>query len=126
MMGSAETRPLLDEFSPLVERKLTNGVWGTRAKYALATLALVGVAAFAGVAVFPGAADSIATLGDKSDFVAEAPSHHRSSTKSHSRLYVPRGSSRLGEEAEHPAPAPAAESSHARVLARRVRRGIRV
>ena len=86
MMGSAETRPLLDEFSPLVERKLTNGVWGTRAKYALATLALVGVAAFAGVAVFPGAADSIATLGDKSDFVAEAPSHHRSSTKSHSRL----------------------------------------
>jgi hypothetical protein len=113
MMGSAETRPLLDEFSPLVERKLTNGVWGTRAKYALATLALVGVAAFAGVAVFPGAADNIATLGDKSDFVAEAPSHHRSSTKSHSRLYVPRGSSRLGEEAEHPAPAPAAESSHA-------------
>ena len=84
MMGSAETRPLLDEFSPLVERKRANNVWGTRATYALATLALVGVAAFAGVAVFPGTANNIATPGDKSDFVAEAPSHHKSSAASHS------------------------------------------
>ena len=109
MMGSAETRPLLDEFSPLVERKRANSAWGTRAKYALATLALVGVAAFAGVAMFPGAANNIglSTLGDKSDFVAaEAPSmHHRSSVKPHSKLYVPRGSARLGEEG---AAAPAA------------------
>ena len=61
MMGSAETRPLLDEFSPLVERKRANSAWGTRVKYALATLALVGVAAFAGVAMFPGAANNTAS-----------------------------------------------------------------
>ena len=114
MMGSAETRPLLDEFSPLVERKRANSAWGTRVKYALATLALVGVAAFAGVAMFPGAANNIglSTLGDKSDFVAaEAPSmHHRSSVKPHSKLYVPRGSARLGEESRESAcrPAPGA------------------
>ncbi len=114
MMGSAETRPLLDEFSPLVERKRTNNVWGTRATYALATLALVGVAAFAGVAVFPGTANNIATPGDKSDFVAEAPSHHKSSAASHSRIYVPRGSSRLGESEEHSTPTPAAEPEHAK------------
>jgi len=110
MMGSAETRPLLDEFSPLVERKRANSAWGTRVKYALATLALVGVAAFAGVAMFPGAANNIglSTLGDKSDFVAaEAPSmHHRSSVKPRSKLYVPRGSARLGEEGEAAPAAP--------------------
>ena len=116
MMGSAETRPLLDEFSPLVERKRANSAWGTRAKYALATLALVGVAAFAGVAMFPGAANNIglSTLGDKSDFVAaEAPSmHHRSSVKPHSKLYVPRGSARLGEEGEAAPAAPTKAIPH--------------
>ena len=116
MMGSAETRPLLDEFSPLVERKRANSAWGTRAKYALATLALVGVAAFAGVAMFPGAANNIglSTLGDKSDFVAaEAPSmHHRSSVKPHSKLYVPRGSARLGEEGEAAPAAPTKAVPH--------------
>ena len=116
MMGSAETRPLLDEFSPLVERKRANSAWGTRAKYALATLALVGVAAFAGVAMFPGAANNIglSTLGDKSDFVAaEAPSmHHRSSVKPRSKLYVPRGSARLGEEGEAAPAAPTKAVPH--------------
>ena len=115
-MGSAETRPLLDEFSPLVERKRANSAWGTRVKYALATLALVGVAAFAGVAMFPGAANNIglSTLGDKSDFVAaEAPSmHHRSSVKPHSKLYVPRGSARLGEEGEAAPAAPTKAVPH--------------
>ena len=64
--------------------------------------------------MFPGTANNIATPGDKSDFVAEAPSHHKSSAASHSRLYVPRGSSRLGESEEHSTPTPAAEPEHAK------------
>lgn len=89
-MDFSAARAPLSEHSPLIDRGQATNTWHTRVTYTLATLALVGVVAFAGVATFPRAADiDIAsftpTSGDVADGHNSAPNPIRAQTPRVSR-----------------------------------------
>ena len=102
-MNSAEDHPPLNEYSPLVERKRTTSGSGHQIKHAIATLALVTLAALAGVVLFPRAASFVgfsSNVGEESDFI-----EHRTFNSATSGIrYVPRGSARLGDKHKQTAP----------------------